>query len=274
MQQEQWIRTYFEQLQIEVITVGYTRVNHLWRNVNVAPMFSCLYFIEDGEGWIKIKGQEYDPKPGQLYILPAGVVHSYSTSNDHPFLKYWCHFNAKVGDLHLFHMIDMPNGLQAEDPAYVRQLFRKMHEASQGRHLTDPLVVKTAMLELLTYMVGQQQPERVRLTSSRQIEKLNEIVAYIEAHLSEDLSLERLAKVASYSPKYFIQFFKSMLNMPPIQYVNKTRIDRAKRLLMTTDRSLSDIAAEVGMETNYFSKLFKQYTNLPPGHFRNINMRS
>lgn len=264
-----WIRTYFEQLQIEVLSTGHTRVHNEWRNDNVAPLFSVIYFIQEGEGSIQIKGEVFNPKPGQLYILPAGVVHSYSTSSHNPFLKYWCHFNAKVGEMHLFHLIDIPFCLKVNDLEYVADLFAQLDTANHSQELTAPLLAKTMLLEILRYIVSHSS-ESIKLSSSRQIDKLNDIVKYIETHLSEDLSLEQLAKVANYSPNYFIQFFKSMLNIPPIQYVNKVRIEKAKRLLLTTDHTLSQIAAEIGMETNYFSKLFKQYTNLPPGHFRNM----
>lgn len=269
-QQMHWIKTYLGQLQIEVLTAGYTRVGQDWRNDNVAPEFSVLYYIEAGEGRIRIKGDEFSPEPGQIYILPAGVVHSYSTSACNPFLKYWCHFHAKVGELHLFHLIDLPYLLQTQDREYVAGLFARLTAVSLDTDMTAPLLAKSIMFELLHYIVNQHMPTQIRLTDSKQIAKLNEIVSYIEAHISEDLTLERLAGIVNYSTNYFIAFFKSMLNLTPVQYINRARIDKAKRLLLTTDLGLSEIAAEVGMETNYFSKVFKLATNVPPGYFRNM----
>lgn len=269
-QEQRLIRTYMESLQVEVLTVGHTRVSPLWVNKNVAPPFSCLYLIEDGTGWVKIKGEDYNPESGQLVILPAGIVHSYSSSSAAPYLKYWCHLNAKVGELHLFHLIDVPLVFPVGDFEAMAQKFRGMLAEWENPSLLSPLAIKTTMLEIIMEIIRQNLPDRVRLIFSHKANKLNEIIGFIEENLADELSVDRLADLAGYSPKYFNAFFKSLLGVTPIQYINKARVERAKRLLLTTDMNVTEIAGAIGLEPHYFSRMFKLYTDFSPGSFRNF----
>lgn len=122
----------------------------------------------------------------------------------------------------MFHLIDMPYCLQVSDRdrAYVAELFAKLISTEHSPDMTAPLLAKSIIFELVMFIVKQSMTQ-IQLSSSRQIDKLNDIVKYIDAHISEDLTLEHLAKIANYSPKYFIQLFKSMLNLTPFNMSTK-----------------------------------------------------
>jgi AraC-like DNA-binding protein len=64
--------------------------------------------------------------------------------------------------------------------------------------------------------------------------------------------------------------FKTLFGMPPIHYVNRMRMEAAKRLLLTTDRSVSSIAEEFGLQLYYFSRVFKKYSGFTPSEFRGL----
>lgn len=268
---QKWIKGYLNDLYMEVINTGYSKVSERWKHSNIIPPFSCLYFIMEGSGWIKIKGIDYFPQPGQLLILPAGIVHSYSSSAANPFCKYWCHFNAKVGDLHIFHLLDLPFCIDVSRRDDFEQLFKTLHHAFHSQDVFALLKVKSVMFDLILNILDSLGPDQLRLSSAPSLKKLNELLTYIENHLSEELTIEQLANLTNYNPKYFIRYFKSMMSMTPIRYIHKARMDKAKRLLMTTDWNMIQIAAEIGMDRIYFSKLFKHYTSLTPGQFRKLN---
>ncbi|WP_282939672.1 AraC family transcriptional regulator [Paenibacillus sp. RC67] len=265
-----WLSSYLQKLQLEVLTVGYNQVKPQWKNWNVAPPFCCLYFIEGGEGWFKIKGRETHPGPGEIVLLPAGVIHSYSTSPEKPYLKYWCHFQAKVGEMHLFHLLDMPSCFPLGDATLFKNRFRDLLNAYRSSHPLAPLQAKSALTDIVTMLFDECLPDQVQPASNPSLDKHNEIIRYIEDHLSEELTVEQLARIVNYSPNYFIQFFKTMQGLSPIQYINNSRIAKAKRLLLTTDMSQAQIASELGMEPHYFSRMFKRHEQFSPQHYRNM----
>lgn len=81
--------------------------------------------------------------------------------------------------------------------------------------------------------------------------------------------LEELAASINYSIPYFSSMFKKATGESFIQYLTRLRMEKAKLLLLTTDRKTFEIADSVGME-NYrsFNRLFKKETGMTPSDFR------
>ena len=60
------------------------------------------------------------------------------------------------------------------------------------------------------------------------------------------------------------------MGMPPMQYVNSYRIEKAQTLLKNTDRSITDIALAVGFDdASYFARIFKKQTGMTPREYKN-----
>jgi AraC family transcriptional regulator len=91
------------------------------------------------------------------------------------------------------------------------------------------------------------------------------VVAYIEEHLAESISLATLAQLVRLSPYHFCRAFKQSFGMPPHRYHTGHRIERAKTLLAKSDPSVTDIGFTVGFsQTSSFSAAFRKATGLTP----------
>lgn len=91
--------------------------------------------------------------------------------------------------------------------------------------------------------------------------KLQQTIDYIQAHLTENISLEDLAAEAGMSRYYFCRLFKQSTGITPHQLLIKCRIDRAKHLLLRTKHPIAHIAVEVGFNSqSHFSKHFRKLT--------------
>ncbi|MEJ2404621.1 MAG: AraC family transcriptional regulator [Candidatus Thiodiazotropha sp.] len=102
--------------------------------------------------------------------------------------------------------------------------------------------------------------------------RLSTILEYIHANLHEDISIESLANISYMSPYYFIRWFKKQSGETPYQFILRQRMDRAKQLLINTDKPVIEIASETGYGYSCnFSNAFKQYTGITPKSFRNSN---
>lgn len=96
---------------------------------------------------------------------------------------------------------------------------------------------------------------------------------YIEEHLDEEgLSIGRVAEEVHLNPVYFGRVFKSVKNISFKQYLLKQKIERAKRLLLTTDANIMEISCAVGISNaSYFTKLFKQIMGILPSDYKEKN---
>jgi AraC family transcriptional regulator len=91
------------------------------------------------------------------------------------------------------------------------------------------------------------------------------VVAYIEDHLDEPISLATLAQLVRLSPYYFCRAFKQSFGIPPHRYHTGQRIERAKTLLAKSDPSVTDIGFAVGFsQTSSFTAAFRKATGLTP----------
>jgi AraC-like DNA-binding protein len=91
------------------------------------------------------------------------------------------------------------------------------------------------------------------------------VVAYVEDHLAEPISLATLAQRVRLSPYHFCRAFKQSFGMPPHRYHTGRRIERAKTLLAKSDPSVTDIGFTVGFsQTSSFSAAFRKATGLTP----------
>jgi AraC family transcriptional regulator len=100
-------------------------------------------------------------------------------------------------------------------------------------------------------------------------QKLKQAIAYIDAHLSEDISLNDIASELGISQYYFCHLFKRSTGLSPHQFLIQQRLERAKRLLKQPDRTITAIALDCGFANqSHFARYFRQHTGVNPNQFR------
>ncbi|MFL0403517.1 helix-turn-helix domain-containing protein [Bacillus nitratireducens] len=93
---------------------------------------------------------------------------------------------------------------------------------------------------------------------------------YIYDHLYDDIKLDHLAQLCHLSPNYLSSLFKKEVGTPLSEYIQRQRVDEAKKLLLLTNYSILDISMWLNFnDQSYFIKIFKKYTGLTPRQFRN-----
>lgn len=104
--------------------------------------------------------------------------------------------------------------------------------------------------------------------------KLRRTIAYIEAHLAQELSVTELAVVAQTSPAYFARLFRQATGQTPHQYVLRCRIEHAKRFLRETEWSITEIGHHVGFtDQSYFTAVFRKHVATTPKAYRGNTQR-
>lgn len=99
--------------------------------------------------------------------------------------------------------------------------------------------------------------------------------AYIDANLSQEISLGRLAEKLYVSPFYLSRLFKIETNQSFKEYLNQKRVGKAMDLLIRTNLTVSEIASLVGYQyPNYFARVFRKFTGQSPDAFRKARKRA
>lgn len=98
---------------------------------------------------------------------------------------------------------------------------------------------------------------------------LDSVLAYINNHLEETITLDELAKVTGYSPFYLHRKLKAELQEPIGSFIQKQRMQAATYLLAFTELPVSQVRLLVGYtDDSAFSRVFKNITGVSPRTFR------
>jgi AraC-like DNA-binding protein len=101
---------------------------------------------------------------------------------------------------------------------------------------------------------------------------INKMLQYIHVNIENHLSLDRLARDLNISVGYASDCFKKNMGVPVMRYVQKVKIDRAKNLLLSTDKSILYIGILLGFyDQSHFSRAFKAIVGVSPTVYRNSN---
>ena len=98
------------------------------------------------------------------------------------------------------------------------------------------------------------------------------VLIYIEENLDEDFTLERLAKIACYSPFHFHRIFQAIVGETVHRYVKRLRMQTAAGKLRYTEQPVTAIALDASFETpSAFTRAFKQFMGSSPKNYRSLN---
>lgn len=106
-------------------------------------------------------------------------------------------------------------------------------------------------------------------STSKYSPQVMKAITYIDYDLSAPLTLSKIAEKQKISPPYLSGIFKRETGETVTEYINRKRIELAKRLLVETKLQVQSIAQQCGiMDVHYFSKLFKRLVGLTPLEYR------
>ncbi len=99
--------------------------------------------------------------------------------------------------------------------------------------------------------------------------RINLAIDYVSTHISEPVSLEKLAGVSGFSSFHFHRIFTALVGETPADFVLRTRLELAINYLIKTNRSITQIALESGFSNSaVFARAFRKQYGITPGQYR------
>ena len=95
------------------------------------------------------------------------------------------------------------------------------------------------------------------------------ITRYLQEHLAEEVSLSVLADEFHLNPQYISQLFKNEIGVGFLAYLTNIRMEKAKKLLLSTSCSVAEVAEQSGYgDYRVFTKVFKKSEGVTPSQYR------
>jgi transcriptional regulator GlxA family with amidase domain len=116
---------------------------------------------------------------------------------------------------------------------------------------------------------GQSQFSTQLQIQSSDSESLAELQAWMADHLGEDLSVDALARRVAMSPRNFARVFAKRVGTTPARFVQRMRVEAARRRLEESEEGVKEIAAECGFGTaESMRRAFLRAIRVPPSAYR------
>ena len=269
----------FENIEYSFSCIRLERVDRNWRTELFRKEFviipySRLYFPLEGEAHAEFGDVKLHFRPGFIYLLPPYV--KARVWCPHSMLKYWTHFNAHIQgtSLDIFSMGRCKYEIPVPDPALFTEMFKVLIRVQSPYYYMKYPPTGVGKLEADAAMTLLLAPFYKSIQSSSSgtticDRRIQEILLYIERHISERIELRALAEVTKLNPTYLSNLFTSRMGVPLIRYINGRRIANAIRLLRDKKITVKEIADRLGAENPLiFSRLFKRHTGRTPLEYR------
>ncbi|MEN7546887.1 AraC family transcriptional regulator [Rapidithrix thailandica] len=275
-------------IKVEVKNIGLSKFDNDYSCQTLISPISRIYLITQGDGWVQIADEKIILAPGHLYLIPSFTSCSYFFNKN--LEHYYIHFRAELmSGLNVYSLFNTIRQLKASkldwslcerllelnpnlqlpsiDPKIyqTKEWLSKPNKNQTLSHIFESrAIVEQLLCKFIKPRVNANYYDLMRYN-------LNPVLLYIQNHLSEPILVHNLAKMIHLSPDHFSRIFKKIVGYSPGDFIIFKRLEKAKLLLLTTDKPIKNIIEESGFKSlAHFSRLFKSHTLLTPSQYRKM----
>lgn len=259
-----------------VTDIGYypCAKNHYRKRENGCDEIVFILCTAGGGRYRVDDGETIPVKAGQAFALPARVPHEYEADADTPWSIYWMHFKGTQAQALCAFLLGRPRPLDI-GAAHREEAARLMHNCFGI--LREPYqqqeyfaVCQYALSVLAT--VGLACKKAGVALSEKGGHGVERAVAFMQEHLSGNVTLPEIAAAAGFSTSHLHALFRAATGHAPMEYYLRMKMQAAGRELYFSNRSVKEIAAQFGMvDSCYFSRIFKKVMGVSPLAYRRLS---
>ena len=225
-------------------------------------------YVRKGSFSVRAHGQEFELVPGSLFVGFPGD--EYVCTHDHHICGDEClsiqiepELAQAIGDrAALWRGVAIPPLSQM---MVLGELAQSVAEGASDIGFDEVALVLAARFVETVSGDGQ----KATVAPARDRRRAVEAAHWIETHSGHDIDLNRIARESGLSAFHFLRIFSQVLGVTPHQYLVRSRLRRAARLLADAERAITDVALDVGFaDLSNFVRSFHRAAGVSPRAFR------
>ena len=236
-----------------------------------------IFYLDEGSVNFGIEDSITVAKAGDIFFLHPGTNHFVQKIEGTDYHYYAMVFDGSVfgkeGDAirSTIESIRVSRLIKVPDP--ILRKFREATEFEKQLSFGHELIVKTVLFDIISYILRSKQyieiSDNLRGEQRHNVNAIDVTLDYIRDHYRENISLDEILEITSYSKSHFIRLFKKNMGMNLTDYINQYRIEKSCLELIYTTKNITEIAMGNGFNTvQYFSKTFKNYMKCTPKQYQ------
>ena len=239
-----------------------------------------LIYLRSGSARFCINEHNFTARAGDLVLIDTGDFHYSDSSEMKNELDFLIFDPSVISPLYrhsnyahpLISSEMLKNCGLAEELA---SLFDTAHTELQEQKPYYQDIV-TASLRSFWYRLRRVLPREAMDTSrnrrSHMLEEMQQLLAYMDSHYSEDITLSFAAEKMNFSESYFSRVFKRLMGINFVTYLNMIRVEHAATELKISGNRVLDIALSSGFNNiRTLNRVFKEITGYTPSQFLNLD---
>lgn len=226
-----------------------------------------LMQILEGRCLVKTNGQTLVGTQGDFILLNCYQSHEYYTDDTLHFR--FIHFDGNVSE-DFYSYIIKNNGhvFKSINPGSTNQfILQILEQYSKQPHIVESYISCILHQLLCTLLQSTPMPD----SSTHYSLPIQNALDFIHQEYTRPLTLQNIAQQVNLSVYYFSHLFKKEIGYSPYEYLIYYRLERAKKLLKTTQKTVDEISFLTGFkgESN-FIYCFHKNVGMSPGRFRKL----
>lgn len=222
---------------------------------------TVIHYVESGKGTFTMNGKTYSLSAGDAFYIPRRIRGDYKADEKDPWNYTWIYFQRGSGDRFFEDLGLTPDApvYTTKDPDRINSLVATLHDESDDKYRTV-----SDIYALLSAMVTTNiKPVPKRKQSG------DEFIAscrnYIMLYTGRKVTVSDLCEHLKIDRTYLFRLFKSHLDMGPLEFIARTKLETAQQLLLESSLSVSEIGQMTGFDDPFsFSRQFKKYYGVSP----------
>lgn len=237
-----------------------------------------MLYLDKGNMTVMLDGHPYQINEGEAIFYAPNVYHSSVKSNDGSkvaIISFESHSNMM--DIFTNQIVKLNAEAKNILSEIIKEGIKYFEDYDGGQKLKKDapeylLQYLKNHIELLLINIAYQNkasmPQRPSNIENRYKELSNSIYCYLNEHLRERITIEKISKDFAISSSQIKKIFKENFGCGIIELFNNLKIEEAKRLIRESSMNFSEISEHLAFSSiYYFSELFKRKTGMTPSQY-------
>lgn len=237
----------------------------------------------DNDYYVSINDREFNLKEKDILFIPPGELHTLKappTGKRLILMFDLGFFNTLVDFSSLTPILSQPFLISDSSYGEIHDLEVEFLQQIIEEYPNQSLTLRMSMmysylLQFFVYLGRQHIKTEVIFPDVRSgkqleyVEKLNNVITYINANYADEITLEKASSIAGFSKFHFTRLFKQFTGQSFYSYLNQRRIKAAEAFLLSPNLSITEVAMRSGFTSiATFNRVFRQFKDCTPSEYK------
>lgn len=231
-----------------------------------------LVYITGGKGEVIINDKVYKATDNALFYFHPNIKHYIRSNAKNPLRFYAIHFSYTYLDyinddweVITSNKLPLPNYSLLPNKQIIVDYLKQINLVYQQKDNFHKIHYNGLFGILLATIYNVLFENSYHFGKGK---KIDTIMGYISENINKKMNTSEIAAIFNLSPDYLSTLFKKTTGETLINYINRSKINKAKEMMIENDLRIQDISEKLNFcDPYYFSKVFKRFEGISPSEY-------